>query len=141
MGHGEFVYEGLGVEAVNNCAFNTFVSDSSDAFYSDISFHCMDIFGCVGLRSKKFCIFNKEYSKEDYADLRAKIIDHMKKTGEWGQFFPVSVSPFHYNETAANYRYPLEKERAFENGYKWKDPDPKEYATQTYEIPDDVKEI
>ena len=141
LGHGEFVYEGLGVEAVNNCAFNTFVSDSSDAFYSDICFHCMDIFGCVGLRNKKFCIFNKKYSKEDYIALKAKIINHMKKTGEWGQFFPVSLSPFHYNETAASYRFPLAKEAALENGYKWKDPDPKEYSKQTYEIPDDVNEI
>lgn len=141
MGHGEFVYEGVGVEAVNNCAFNTFVSDSSDAFYSDISFYCMDLFGCVGLRNKKCCIFNKHYSKDEYEVLKAKIIAHMKKTGEWGKFFPVSLSPYCYNETAANYRYPLTKAEALEKGYKWKDPDPKEYSKQTYEIPDDVKEV
>ncbi len=141
MGHGEFVYEGLGVEALNNCAFNTFVSDSSDAFYSDISFYCMNIFGCVGLRNKKYCIFNKQYSKEEYEELKKKIIDHMKSIGEWGKFFPTDLSPYCYNETAANYRFPLTKEEAFKKGYKWKEPDPKEYLKQTFEIPDDVKDI
>jgi len=141
LGHGEFVYQGLGVEAVNNCAFNTFVSDSSDAFYSDLSFYCMNIFGCVGLRNKKYCILNKQYSREEYEALKPRIIEHMKKTGEWGQFFPTDLSPYCYNETAANYRYPLTKSEALNKGYKWKDPDPKEYAKQTYEIPDDVKEI
>ena len=140
LGHGEFVYQGLGVEAVNNCAFNTFVSDSSDAFYSDLSFYCMNIFGCVGLRNKKYCIFNKQYSREEYDELKAKIIDHMKHTGEWGNFFPTELSPYSYNETAANYRYPLTKELAIQKGYRWRDPDPKEYMKQSYEIPDDVIE-
>ncbi len=141
MGHGEFVLEGLGVEKVNNCAFNTFVSDSSDAFYSDICFYSMYIFGCVGVRTKKYCILNKQYSPEEYEELRGKIVEHMKKTGEFGKFFPASLSPYCYNETAANYRFPMSKDQALAKDYKWRDPDPKEYAKQTYQIPDDVKKI
>ena len=34
-------------------------------------------FGCVGLRKKQYCIFNKQYTKEEYQSLRKKIIDHM----------------------------------------------------------------
>jgi hypothetical protein len=44
---------------------------------------------------------NKKYSKEDYETLLPKIIDHMKKTGEWGEFFPMEISPFKYEETKA----------------------------------------
>lgn len=40
---------------------------------------------------------------------KAKIIEHMKSTGEWGQFFPLTLSPFAYNETAANYHFPFEQ--------------------------------
>jgi len=40
---------------------------------------CNNIFGCVGLRKKNYCIFNKQYSKEDYEKLRVKMIEHMEK--------------------------------------------------------------
>ncbi len=143
MGHSEWIYEGVGVEAVNNCAFNTFVSDSSDAFYSDCCFYCRYIFGCAGLKTKKYCILNKEYKPDEYEKMKARIIEHMKKTEEWGRFFPVTLSPFAYNETAANYRFPLSKEEALGMGrnYRWREPDPKEYLKQTYNIPDDLKEV
>jgi len=31
----------------------------------------------------KYCILNKQYSKEEYEELVPKIIEHMQKTGEW----------------------------------------------------------
>ncbi len=141
MGHGEFVLEGLGVEAVNNCAFNTFVSDSSDAFYSDCCFYCHYIFGCAGLKTQKYCILNKQYKPDEYDEMRRRIIEHMKKTGEWGQFFPISLSPFAYNETAASYRFPLGKQDVLKKTYTWREPDPKEYLPQSHEISDDVKTV
>ncbi|MBI5754082.1 hypothetical protein HZA40_03000 [Candidatus Peregrinibacteria bacterium] len=141
LGHGAFVLEGLGVEAVTNCAFNTFVSDSSDVFYSDCCFHSMNLFGCASLRSKKYCILNKQYKLEEYEVMKAKIIEHMKKGGGWGQFFPVSLSPFAYNETASNYRFPLTKEKALKQGYRWSEEDPKEYLKQTYILEDDLKDV
>ncbi|MBI4232327.1 hypothetical protein HY605_03785 [Candidatus Peregrinibacteria bacterium] len=141
LGHGEWVYEGLGVEAVNNCAFNTFVSDSSDVFYSDICFYSMYLFGCVGVRNKKYCILNKQYSAEEYESLRLRIIEHMKQSGEWGRFFPVDLSPFSYNETAANYHFPLGKEQILSAGFRWKEPDKKEYMPASMQLPDDVKEL
>ncbi|MFA5829391.1 MAG: zinc-ribbon domain containing protein [Candidatus Gracilibacteria bacterium] len=80
-----------------------------------------DLFGCIGLRRKQYCIFNKQYSKEEYEKLSARIIEHMKETGEWGQFFPAQLSPFAYNETVANEYYPLSKEQILQKGFKWKD--------------------
>jgi hypothetical protein len=49
-------------------------------------------FGCVGIKKKEYCIFNKQYTKEEYERLREKLIEHMKDTGEWGEFFPVELS-------------------------------------------------
>lgn len=140
LGYGQFTYQGLGVEKTNNCAFNTFVSDSSDCFYSDLCFHGMYLFGCVGLKSKKYCILNKEYKPEEYAAMHGRIIEHMKKTLEWGQFFPVELSPFAYNETAANYYFPLNREQAVAGGFSWKEADKKEFLPQNFELPDDISE-
>jgi hypothetical protein len=43
----------------------------------------------------------------------------MQKTGERGEFFHPSLSPFGYNETVANEQYPLEQLQEYEQyGYK-----------------------
>lgn len=65
--------------------------------------HC---FGCISLYRAKNCILNKQYTKEEYEKLLPKIIEHMKKTNEYGEFFPASISPFNYEETEAMDYYP-----------------------------------
>ena len=88
-----------------------FSNDCSNCLYIDNCQNCMDCFGCVGLKSKKHCIFNKQYSPEQYNELKEKLIEHLKKHNEWGQFFPPWMSPFPYNTTVANLYFPLEKEQ------------------------------
>lgn len=78
-----------------------------------------DCFGCVSIKKGRYNIFNKKYSKEEYESLKGKIIEHMKKTGEYGEFFPFSLSPFGYNETVAQSLFPVSREEAMERGYKW----------------------
>jgi len=65
--------------------------------------HC---FWCIGLRNKQYCIFNKQYTKDDYEKTVAKIIAHMQETWERGEFFHPSLSPFGYNETVAHEYFP-----------------------------------
>jgi hypothetical protein len=45
----------------------------------------------------------------------------MQKTGEWGKFFPKELSPFAYNETTAQEYFPLKKEEAIAQGFRWKE--------------------
>jgi hypothetical protein len=66
----------------------------------------------VGLRDKKYCILNKQYTKEEYEILVPIIIKKMKADGERGEFFPSSLSPFGYNETQAQEYFPLTKDEA-----------------------------
>ncbi|MEI7709365.1 MAG: hypothetical protein WCI76_01475 [bacterium] len=72
-------------------------------------------FGCVGLKKGKYCIFNKQYSKEEYFLLRSKIIEHMNAvpyvTSEglvykYGEFFPSELSPFSYEDSSASDYFP-----------------------------------
>ncbi|MBU0648262.1 hypothetical protein KJ855_03735, partial [Patescibacteria group bacterium] len=98
--------------------------ESNDVFYS---LNCMagnkDLFGCVGLKHKQYCVLNKQYNKEEYEKLVARIIEHMQKRAEWGEYFPYSMSPFVYNESAAQEYYPLLKEGAAKLGVEWLDED------------------
>jgi hypothetical protein len=107
-----------------NCRFSMHCWEgNTNLTYCELTFGSKDLFGCVGLRKGQYCILNKQYSKEEYETLVQKIIEHMKETGEWGEFFPIGISTFGYNESVAFEYFPLTKEEALTLGYKWHDED------------------
>jgi hypothetical protein len=70
----------------------------------------------------------------------------MRKTGEWGEFFPSSMSPFGYNETVAQEYYPLSRSEATKGGvFQWSDyeaPFPKvEKIIPASKLPEDIAKI
>ena len=110
------------------------------------------VFGCVKLKHAKYCILNKQYTKEEYKELVPKIIEHMNsmpyidKKGrvyKYGEFFPPELSPFCYNETIAQEYFPLTKEQAIEKGYQWKDPEVRNFQIdiKTQDLPDNIKDV
>ncbi len=137
----ELIYECTSASGCYNVKFCMRASNARDTDYSFFIQGGQNLFGCVGLRQKKHCILNKEYSAEAYFALREKIVAHMQKTGEWGEYFPSRISPFAYNETVANDYFPLSKEEVLKRGWRWREKDKKEYRPQTYEIPDDIEEV
>lgn len=109
---------------------------SRDIEYSLYCRSSANLFGCVGLKKKEYCIFNKQFTPEKYKSVRAKIIEHMRvmpytdsrgHSYSYGEFFPPEFSAFAYNETAANDYYPLTKNEAMQQGFVWRDPEPREY--------------
>ncbi|MBI4235450.1 hypothetical protein HY604_04065 [Candidatus Peregrinibacteria bacterium] len=110
----------------SNLIATYFVWYCDRAYYSMDCLNCTNIFGCVGLRNKHYCIFNKQYSREEYEVLAGKIVEHMQSghgcDGDgmrWGEFFPYNLAPCCYNETVAAEYFPLEKERALALGAMW----------------------
>ncbi len=107
----EYVYETTASKTWYKIAFTLRTRECEDVYYSHFLFNCNNCFWCIWLRNKSYCILNKQYSKEEYEILIPKIIEHMVKTWEWGEFFPSSLSPFGYNETVANEYFPLSREK------------------------------
>ena len=108
--------------SVSTRAFFCNVShENSNIQYCDHCFNSSELFGCLSLKRQKYCILNKQYSESDYRELSTRLIDHMKSTGEYGEFFPGELSPFGYNETTANDFYPLTRIEAQSKGYSWSD--------------------
>ena len=138
-------YNQLGWNRLQNILSCVYCSDSSDLSYSKFCFSCENLFGCIGLRNKKYCILNKQYTKEEYEKLIPKIIEKMIENWEWWEFFPLSISPFGYNETIANEYYPLKKSETQKQGFKWSDyeaPFPKvEKTIPAKKLPDQIKDI
>ncbi len=113
-----------------------------DSTYCIFSQQGENLFGCIGARKMKYCILNKQYTEAEYKELVPKIIAYMKKTGEWGQFFPARISPVAYNESIASDYYPLSQEEAERRGYKWKKEESKaRYDGPKCEVPDSIEEV
>ncbi len=123
------IYETLQAgDQVYNIKFSHWaITNCQNMEYSLFCVGSKDLFGCVGLKKRQYCIFNKQYSKEGYEELVAKIKSQMTKAGEYGEFFPISISPFGYNETTAQEFFPLTKEQALAKGYTWRDPVSRDY--------------
>jgi len=122
---GDDSYQVLFAASLFNCA---------NSLYSTNCAHCEHILGCASLRNKKYCIFNKQYTKEDYFKLASLIIEHMQSTGEWGEFFPMSVCPFNYNQSIAQDSFPLNESKATNLGATWA-------SEQTHSRPSDAPNI
>lgn len=117
----ELQYNSANLEKNYNVIGANLVWYCKNTHYCTLAFNSSDLFGCIGMKKHKHCILNKQYSKEDYEDLSAKIIKHLKDSGEWGEYYPVGLSPFGYNETIAQDFFPLEKSEALKEGYNWSD--------------------
>ncbi len=149
----ELVYEGISCgTGVQKIKFALLTQESThDTEYTIACKGSEDLFGCVGLRKKKYCILNKQYTKEEYQELVAKIKEHMNimpyvdKVGrvyKYGEFFPMEFSPWAYNETIAQEYFPLTKEEVVAKGYRWREPDTKDYnpTIQASDLPNDINE-
>ncbi len=143
----DYLYWGRSCELVYetaNCGYNssriffcnlTYTS-CSDLQYSDHCISSRNCFGSVGLKNGEFCVLNKKYDEKSFGELKAKIIKHMDempytdKQGrlfKYGEFFPLELSEFAYNETAAHDYFPLEKEEALKQGFTWKEIEERKY--------------
>ncbi len=136
----------------SNIYFGNVIYYSANIEYSFNCYNCTFCFACLGLRKKNYCIFNKQYTKEEYLQLRGKIINHMNEhpyinqngiVYKYGEFFPSEMSTFCYNETVANDNFPLTKEEALKNGYNWKDKEERNYVPtiRSNDIPDNIKDV
>jgi len=145
----ERIYDSMacGYDLFNLRFCNLCWSGCSDLTYCDQCFSAKKCFGCVGLKKHEYCIFNKQYSKEEYEELMLRIIEQMKNpsfggsNGEFGEFFSIEKSLFAFNESRAFELMPMSREEVLKKGWQWKDRDPKDYLPQSYEIPDDIAEV
>lgn len=91
----------------------------SDLQYCVICVGCQDCFGCVSLRHHRYCILNKQYTKKEYERLLPQILEHMTRTGEYGEFFAIALSPIPYNHSLAQRFYPLTHAEVETRGLQW----------------------
>lgn len=133
--------------------FGVFSVKSQDVAYTQHCHSSKNLFGCAQLRNANYCIFNKQYSKEEYEELVPKIIENMNTMPyvdsngslyRYGEFYPIEHSVFGYNETIAPEQYELARGEAISKGYKWQDNTQRTEGKQTLplgDIPDSILNV
>jgi hypothetical protein len=101
------------------CAFTAESFTCKNCYYIDLCMYCDDCFACVWLKNKQYCIFNKQYTKEEYQKIIPKIIEKMQKDWEWWEHFPSNMSPYWYNESIIQKYHPTTKKEALNKWFKW----------------------
>jgi len=122
-GTGELCYDCASSSNIYGSCFIDACEKVRNSYYSFNCTNSHDLFGCVSLNRKSFCIFNKQFSPEEYEKNVAKIIERMQKNGEWGEFLSIANSPFCYNESNAAEHFDLNKNKAKQIGSCWQDKD------------------
>ena len=141
----ELIYESM---IVGTGAYNVAFSWQCYPSVSNVQYclfcqNSSNLFGCISLRNKQYCIFNKQYTKEEYEVLVPKIIEHMKSTKEYGEFFPMEMSPLAYNESFAFEHFPLTKEEVEKKGLIWRDVAEKQFKVTmvSVNVPNDIADV
>ncbi len=117
---------------------------STNVYYSWYIENCKNCFGCSSMHHQRYCILNKQYSKEEYEELVPEIIDNMIEDNEYGEFFPISRSPFGYNKTMSHIFYPLTRDDVAKKGWDWDDFEPSSETNESIkaeDLPDNIKDV
>jgi hypothetical protein len=124
----------------------------SDIEYSIGCRRVSDSFGCISLTDKKYCILNKQYSKEEYENMIPKIKKHMNEMPytdalgriyKYGEFFPPDMSYAGYSQTQAFEYFPLTEEEAKAQGFRWRVPEERRYKVtqKSTELTDNISDV
>lgn len=97
--YGMFNYECISAWKLSNSSYCTFCWESSDLEYCEYVMRSTNCFGCVYLNHREYCILNKQYSPNEYFELKAQIKEKMKKDGIYGKKLLPSTYP--YKDTVA----------------------------------------
>jgi hypothetical protein len=150
----ESLYEALGVGPnCQNVLFSSRIQESFDIRYSAECYTNAHLFGCVSLRNKKYCVLNKQYSKEEYDALIPRIIEHMNampyvdsmgREYRYGEFFPPELSPFAFNQSDAQEFFDYSKGEAERRGYRWGEEPARgshEGEAKAISVPDNISDV
>ncbi len=152
-GGSELVYESVVAGFCSNVLGACWAWSCQDSYYLAQTYRSKNCFGCCGLKDAQYCILNKQYSKEEYFNLLPKIRQHMQDMPyvdalgnkyAFGDYPPIELSYFPYNDSAAQSFYPLTKKEIKERHFTWKEPLPTEEspdAIPAESLPDSIFDV
>jgi hypothetical protein len=96
---GDHCFQASPVANTANSKFCTSLFRCDDLEYSINCYDCTHCFGCVGLQKKTYCIFNKQYSEDEYWSKVDDLKCSMLERGEYGRPIPTSFAFAYFPES------------------------------------------
>jgi len=153
LADGELNYETVAASFGTFKDFFCYITlNSRECEYSGLLKNCSNCFGCFGLINAQYCILNKQYSKEEYADMVQKIkkhmndlpyVDNMNRIYKYGEFFPIEMSPFYINETVCIDYFRFREEESKKYNFPWKEKEKRDYPTtiKSIDLKDNINDV
>jgi len=90
----EQLYESVDAYRCYNSAFLNYCARVYDSYFCRNCFDSHNLFGCADLKQKQYCIFNKQYTKEEYEKQVIELLkivpkEHLKKLNELASQHPI----------------------------------------------------
>lgn len=102
----ELCYGSIGFSRCYNLFFSDQCDDCVDVWFSRDCYGCTNCIGCVNLRNAKNCIFNKQYSREEYLEkvkeLKLDSWEGLKETENQAEKFWLEKPYREYNGHSLN---------------------------------------
>jgi len=140
----ELLLEVVATGLASNIIGSYWAENSSNIMYCFDIRNCKDCIGCDALKNGQYYILNKQYSKEEYEELKEHIGRELTEKGIHGLMMPTEIAPFGYNETIAQDNMPLSKEQALSEGFRWEEDIQMTTGKETLkseDIPDHIKDV
>lgn len=100
----------------------SWITRCMNLFYCYHMESCSFCLGCIWLKNKSYCILNKQYTKEERYSKVDEIFWKMHEDWTLWDFFPATMNPFYFNDTAAYLIDPsFTKEEVTAKWYLWRD--------------------
>lgn len=101
----ENCYEICDSAKLYNCNYMLYCADCYDCSFCINCVSCHDCFGCINLQHKQYCIFNKQYTKEEYErKLKALLKEdqeiNLKKAKDLSKKYPLANAHAGQNENS-----------------------------------------
>lgn len=109
------------------CENNKFTWSTVDCInieYCINCYNCEFCFGCIGLNKKKYCLFNKQYSADEYWAKLDEIKCAMLDRGEYGYYFPLSLVQGYVPATGLRWMFGLNEK--YVKAFDYPDFEPKD---------------
>lgn len=102
------IYENVcgGISVKNAYSCNAMI-ESSHMYFCDLCLSCSYMIGCINMHHKQYCIFNKQYKKEERERLAPMVLGQLQREWLWGEFISISQCPFPYNDSVAMDYFPI----------------------------------
>ncbi len=139
-----FGYNIMGALEGSKLKNSAFVFYCNNVEYCESCHHLSDALGCNAVRKGSYMILNKEYSKEEYKELKKKIDAQMKDNEKYGQFFAPDMAPYSYNESLAQDTFPLTREKALAYGFRWQEQSTGTFGKETIaekDLPETIAQV